>query len=186
MTSTDAPVRRTHVCPAAVAVCCWCCCVVVVVVVAAVVVVRCICAWGVRAAGCCACSDAIGIRVSVVDSSGTRACELRSPRVGSRCSLDETEIRSPDPLSPCMRLTKPDCVPGSSSASLGLLNETQIVSGFRQGSEPCWGQIQHLVCLLVLLSGDVPLHRGLPPRRGGRQAVLVARERGLASTRGCL
>ena len=75
---------------------------------------------------------------------------MRSPQVGSQCSLDETEIRTPGSLFPCMRLTKPGLV--SSNASLGLLNETQIVSGFRQGSEPLLGQIQHRgVCFVCRL-----------------------------------
>ena len=62
-----------------------------------------------------------------------------SPRVGSRSSSDETEIRSPDPVSPCDAIDETESSV-SSSASRGACDETQIVSGFRHTAPfPCWG-----------------------------------------------
>ena len=79
-----------------------------------------------------------------------------SPRVGSRSSSDETEIRSPDPVSPCDAIDETESSV-SSSASRGACDETQIVSGFRHTAPfPVGGQIPHL-CLFVVADGH--LHR---------------------------
>ena len=96
------------------------------------------------------------------------------PRVGSRSSFDEAEIRSPVLVSPCDAPDETGC-PGFVSASLGASDEAQIVSEFRHMAPgPGGGQSQHPVCLVA---GRRPFacFVSLAPRRGGRQASLAVR-----------
>ena len=59
-----------------------------------------------------------------------------SPRVGSRSSSDETEIRSPDPVSPCDAIDETLVLPVSSCASLGA-GVTRLCR--HPAPFPCWG-----------------------------------------------
>ena len=64
---------------------------------------------------------------------------MRSPRVGSRSSSDEAEIRSPDPVSPCDAPDETDCF-GFVKRITRACDEARIASEFRHMSpRPCWG-----------------------------------------------
>ena len=101
------------------------------------------------------------------------------------CLRDEDEIRSPVLVSPCDALDETGC-PGLVNASLGAIDEAQIVSEFRHMAPGPGGD--RVSTLSVLLLGDVPrclLELSSPT--GWTSGFLgYARQGGLASARGYL